>query len=160
MSVYPHRSYAIKKMFADLVTGTEAYIEGLINTAYSNDLVAYTIQSGLVNSPIAPYEKSSKFWSAIQGKVKTDGTDESRSSACSQHWQRCQRSNIYWQSLQIWLNSAAKMFLTQPPATLQEQFQGLTLVDPPAASNPLRGLMEQVQQNHPRLLEQALKSLP
>lgn len=77
MSVYPHRSYAIKKMFADLVTGTEAYIEGLINTAYSNDLVAYTIQSGLVNSPIAPYEKSSKFWSAIQGKVKTDGTDES-----------------------------------------------------------------------------------
>lgn len=69
--------YAIKKMFADLVTGTEAYIEGLINTAYSNDLVAYTVQSGLVNSPFAPYEKSSKFWSAIQDKVKTDGTDES-----------------------------------------------------------------------------------
>ena len=63
-------------MFSRLVDGTVPCIEGLINEAYSEGLIASSTQSGLTNSSFNLYTKANKFWSAIQSRVTTDDTGE------------------------------------------------------------------------------------
>ena len=63
-------------MFSRLVDGTVPCIEGLINEAYSEGLIASSTQSGLTNSSFNLYTKANTFWSAIQSRVTTDDTGE------------------------------------------------------------------------------------
>lgn len=75
--LYSYRCEAIRGLYSDLVKGTESCIEGLINEAYSKDLIASSTQSGLINSSYGLYEKATKFWTSIQCSVDTDDSGQS-----------------------------------------------------------------------------------
>jgi len=77
MTSHRYRCDAIRSLFSDLVKETESCIEGLINEAYSKDLIASSTQSGLINSSYGLYEKATKFWTSIQSSVDTDDSGQS-----------------------------------------------------------------------------------